>query len=99
MAVMKILDWRDNRVIWEGEAATMKDAIHAAIAARANLSWANLSRANLSWANLSGANLSGANLSGANLCKCESCKPSRDVVLGFGWDLGPDGLFTKVGAA
>ncbi len=68
----KIVHWTNNSVIWEGEAATVKDAIHAAIAARANLSWANLSGANLSganlsWANLSGADLSGANLSGANL--------------------------------
>jgi Pentapeptide repeats (8 copies) len=63
----KILDWRDDRVIWEGEAETVKDALYAAIAARANLSWADLSWANLSWANLSGADLSWANLSGADL--------------------------------
>jgi Pentapeptide repeats (8 copies) len=63
----KILDWRDDRVIWEGEAETVKDALYAAIAARANLSWADLSWANLSWANLSGANLLRANLSWANL--------------------------------
>jgi hypothetical protein len=67
----KILDWRDDRVIWEGEAETVKDALYAAIAARANLSWADLSWANLSWANLSGANLSRANLSGANLSRAD----------------------------
>ena len=66
----------------------------------ANLSWANLSGANLSGANLSGANLSGANLSGAYLsgaylCKCAPCRPSRDVVLGYGWDVGPDGLLVR----
>ncbi len=77
----KIVHWTNNSVIWEGEATTVKDAIHAAIAALAdlsgadlsgaNLSWANLSRANLSWANLSRANLSGANLSGANLSRAD----------------------------
>ena len=76
-----ITDWRDGRVIWSGEAATVKDAIYAAVAAkadlssanlsRADLSWANLSRANLSWANLSRANLSWANLSWANLSSAD----------------------------
>ena len=41
--------------MWTGEAETVKDAIHAAIKARAHLSGANLSRANLSGADLSGA--------------------------------------------
>ena len=45
----------------------MRDALEAAVSARANLSWADLSGANLSGANLSGADLSGANLSGADL--------------------------------
>jgi hypothetical protein len=54
-------------VLWEGEAETVKDALHAAIASGANLSGADLSRADLSRADLSRANLSGANLSGANL--------------------------------
>ena len=62
-----IYDWRDQRVIWTGEAATVKDALIAAIALGANLSRANLSRADLSWANLSWANLSRANLVGADL--------------------------------
>ena len=57
----KILNWSTGAVIWEGDAETVKDAIHAAIAARANLSRANLSRAHLSEANLSEANLSWAN--------------------------------------
>ena len=38
----------------------MRDALEAAVSARANLSWADLSGANLSGANLSGADLSGA---------------------------------------
>ena len=66
-------------VIWTGEAETVKDAIHAAIAKRADLSGAylsgadlsgaNLSGADLSWADLSWADLSGANLSRANLSR------------------------------
>jgi len=55
--------------IWTGEAETVRDAVHAALAAGADLSWANLSRADLSWANLSWANLSGANLSWADLSR------------------------------
>jgi len=47
-----------NAVIWSGEAETMRDAIHAALDERANLSGANLSEADLSRANLSEANLS-----------------------------------------
>ncbi len=64
-----ILNRLTGAVIWSGEAETVKDALNAAIAARANLSWANLSRANLSGADLSGADLSWANLSGANLSR------------------------------
>ena len=60
-----IANWLTGAVIWEGEAETVKDAIHAAIHARANLSGANLSGADLSWADLSWANLSGAHLSRA----------------------------------
>ena len=50
----------------------MRDALEAAVSARANLSgadlsWADLSGANLSWADLSGANLSVADLSWADL--------------------------------
>ena len=54
--IIRIVRWADGGVCWEGPAATIKDAIHAAIAARANLSGADLSRADLSRANLSGAN-------------------------------------------
>ena len=45
----------------------MRDALEAAVSARANLSGADLSWADLSGANLSGADLSGANLSWADL--------------------------------
>ena len=67
MATQRIVRWDTGAVIWEGDAETVKDAIHAALKARANLSGANLSGANLSWANLSWVDLSRANLSGANL--------------------------------
>ena len=46
--IREIKDWRDGRVIWSGEAETVKDALHAAIASKANLSGAHLSGANLS---------------------------------------------------
>ena len=67
----------DGKVLWEGEAESLKEAIEVAVKQRADLSGANLSGANLyradlygadlSRAYLSGANLSEANLSGANL--------------------------------
>jgi len=41
----RIVRWTDGGVIWEGDAATVKDALHAAIKARADLSGADLSRA------------------------------------------------------
>jgi hypothetical protein len=53
--------------LYEGQHATMREAVEAAVKAGANLFGANLSDANLSSANLSDANLSYANLSGANL--------------------------------
>ena len=53
LVIRTITRWDTGAVIWSGEAETVKDAIHAAIAAGANLS---------------GADLSGANLSGADLC-------------------------------
>jgi hypothetical protein len=72
--IRTILNRFSGATIWSGEAATVKDAIHAAIAARADLSWADLSwadlsGADLSWANLSRADLSGADLSWANLSR------------------------------
>ena len=36
--MIRIVRWDNKQVIWEGEAASMKDAIHAALAARADLS-------------------------------------------------------------
>ena len=45
----------------------MRDALEAAVSARANLAGANLAGANLAGAYLAGAYLAGANLAGANL--------------------------------
>jgi hypothetical protein len=64
---IRIVHRHNGSVLWEGPAATMKDAIHAAFAAQAHLLGADLSGAHLSGANLSGAHLSGADLSGAHL--------------------------------
>jgi hypothetical protein len=82
MTQQRIVRWTDGGVIWEGEAESVSDALHKALATRADLTraylsdadlsdayltGADLTRANLSGANLSGANLSDANLSDANL--------------------------------
>ncbi len=80
-----------GRPIWAGEAETVKDAIHAAI----------VSRANLSWANLSGANLSGADLSGADgyaptmvlLASCGNVSPELcTLLMRFDAANHPDGV-------
>jgi hypothetical protein len=63
----KIVHWYTGAVLWEGDAETVKDAIHAALATGADLTDANLRGANLTGANLTGANLTGANLTGAYL--------------------------------
>jgi uncharacterized protein YjbI with pentapeptide repeats len=54
-------------VLFEGDFASLADAVIAAVKARANLSDADLSGADLRGANLRGANLSGAYLSDADL--------------------------------
>lgn len=60
MASMEIRHRWEPRVLWQGEAGNIKDAVIAALAEGANLSGANLSGADFSGANFSGANLSGA---------------------------------------
>ena len=65
-------------VVFACEAGSMKLAVKAAIAAKANLRRANLERANLEGANLEGADLRGANLERANLRRANldySCWP------------------------
>ena len=74
---IRIVHRFDGRVLWEGPASTIKDAIHAALKAGANLSRADLSGADLSRADLSGANLSGANLFRANLSGATGITPER----------------------
>jgi uncharacterized protein YjbI with pentapeptide repeats len=59
--------WTDAVLFTAADASTMRDAVLAAFAARADLSGADLSGADLSGAYLSGAYLSGADLSGAYL--------------------------------
>ena len=53
--------------LWEGPAQTTKEAVEAALAARANLARANLRGADLTGAYLTGAYLTRADLGGANL--------------------------------
>jgi uncharacterized protein YjbI with pentapeptide repeats len=67
MATQKIVRWLDGSVLWKGEAESVKDALHKAIAAGADLGDANLRGADLGDANLRGANLTGADLGDANL--------------------------------
>jgi len=57
----------DGKVLWEGEAESLKEAIEVAVKQKARLSGANLCGANFSGADLFGANLCGANLSRADL--------------------------------
>lgn len=53
----QILDRWSGSVLWEGEAETVKDALHAAIKVRADLTGANLTGADLTGANLTRADL------------------------------------------
>ena len=64
---MKILNRWSDAVLWEGEAASLRDAVIQAVHREANLRWADLGEANLRWADLGGADLGGADLGGANL--------------------------------
>ena len=93
--------WND-RVIYEGEHETLRDAVLAFVAARraegvrpnlsdadlsgADLSGADLSGADLSGADLSGADLSGADLSGANLSAANLSAATR-MPAGYTWDV------------
>ena len=64
---IEIKSWLTGSVLFEGDFSCLADAVKAAVARSANLSYANLSYANLSYANLRSANLSYANLRSANL--------------------------------
>src|SRR5688572_12957368 len=63
----QILNRWNNSVLWVGEAETVRDAIHAALKAGADLRGADLRGANLRDANLSGADLRDADLRDADL--------------------------------
>ena len=82
-----ILNWYSGAVIWEGEAETVKDAIHAALATGAHLTDANLRGADLRGADLRGADLTGADLRDANL-RDANLTGAKDLRLPTGetWD-------------
>ena len=56
---IQIKHWLTGAILWEGEAPTLKDALEAAVAARANLTGANLAGADLAGADLAGAIIRG----------------------------------------
>ena len=57
----------DGKVLWEGEAASLREAIEIAVKQKADLCGSDLSEAKLGAADLSGADLCGSDLFGANL--------------------------------
>jgi len=57
---------------YEGENATIKDAVEQAVKERVSLAYANLSSANLRYADLPSADLSSADLSSADLRSAEN---------------------------
>ena len=67
VTIRRILHRWTGAVLWEGPAETVRDALHAALAARANLTGADLTDANLTGADLTRANLTRADLTRANL--------------------------------
>jgi hypothetical protein len=69
MSTIKIKHRTTGAVLWSGEAKSVREALKAALAARANLADANLADANLADANLADANLARANLADANLAR------------------------------
>ena len=75
---------------------TLKDAVMAAVKARADLSGADLRGADLSGAYLRGAYLRGADLSGADLSG-EKLFIAPVQVLGLRWDVLISGEFLVVG--
>jgi len=77
MKNIKLRQYTDNSIIFEGEYKTIKDCIEHAVSKNISLSHINLKNQNLTnvnldggympYANFCGANLTGANLSEANL--------------------------------
>ena len=60
MKTIEIRHRHTNGILFSGEYENLRDAVVAAVAARANLAGANLAGANLADANLAGAYLTGA---------------------------------------
>jgi len=67
MTAISITNYFTDVTLWEGEAASLRDALEAAVKSSANLRSADLRGANLRGANLWGADLRDANLRSANL--------------------------------
>ena len=67
----------NSSILFAIEIGSLKLAVEAAVASRADLSGADLSRANLSGADLSRADLFRADLSGANLFRAQHANPYR----------------------
>ena len=67
MEVIEIKSRWNGEVLYRGEHAGLKEAVDAAVKARAYLAGAYLAQANLAGASLAGANLARAYLAGANL--------------------------------
>jgi hypothetical protein len=65
--VIEIKHRHTGEVLYTAQVETVREALEAAVTARANLAGANLAGANLTGANLDGANLTDANLARANL--------------------------------
>jgi uncharacterized protein YjbI with pentapeptide repeats len=59
--------WDSNKIVYEGEAESLKDLVQTAIRSGSNLSGSDLRDSDLRDSNLSGSNLRGSNLSGSNL--------------------------------
>jgi uncharacterized protein YjbI with pentapeptide repeats len=67
-AIVKLVSrWDSKKVLWEGEAASIAEAVKKARAADADLGGADLGGADLGDADLGGADLGGADLGGADL--------------------------------
>jgi hypothetical protein len=82
-----ITHWLTGEVLFSVRAETIKQAVEAANAIRANLFGANLESANLFGANLESANLFGANLESANLVRANLVRANLESANLFGANL------------
>jgi len=84
MTVRIVHRYDSTRVLYEGEHETVRDAVEAAVKARANLAGANLYGTNLAGANLAGASLGGACLAEANLDRAKINSGTVSALLATG---------------